>query len=70
MKDDHQFEQCIERKLMKDGSMEIHCKQGLWSVSGADHYFVEREARRYWIQYFEDGEYNTILNLTTHPKSL
>jgi hypothetical protein len=55
------FEKCVERKLMKDGSTEIHCKMGLWGVSGQDKEAIEKEARNYWIQYFSDGEYEDIL---------
>lgn len=55
------FEDCVERKNMKDGSLEIHCKRGNFSVIGPDKEVVEREARRYWIQYFSDGDYDTLL---------
>jgi len=55
------FEKCVERKLMKDGSLEICCKLGLWAGSGKDHKAVEREARHYWIQYYQDGEYKDLL---------
>ena len=55
------FEKCVERKLMKDGSIEIHCTRGLWAVFSMDHYKAEMEAQHYWSQYDSDGEY---LNLT------
>lgn len=55
------FESCIVRKTHKDGSLEISCKLGLWSGSGRDHAAVEREAKHYWIQYYEDGEYTKLL---------
>jgi hypothetical protein len=55
------FARCVETKLLDDGMVEIHCKRGLWSVSGRNRKQVEREAARYWQQYFADGEYNTIL---------
>lgn len=42
---------------MKDGTVEIHCKLGLWSVSGRDRHQVEAEAKRYFIQYAVDREY-------------
>lgn len=53
------FDLCVERKLMKDGSLEIHCKRGNFSVVGreCDKARVEQEARHYWVQYFADGEY-------------
>ena len=56
------FDKCAETKLMKDGSVQIHCKRGNWSVSGHDRKQVEREARHYWVQYLSDGEYNSILS--------
>jgi hypothetical protein len=59
------FASCIERKLMKDDSLEIHCKRGLWSVAGRNHEAIEREARHYWVQYYRDGEYATLLANTT-----
>ena len=52
------FEKCIERKLMKDGSIEIHCTRGLWAVFSMDHDKAEIEARHYWSQYDSDGEYS------------
>ena len=56
------FDLCAETKLMKDGSMQIHCKRGLWGVSGHDHKMVRTEAYHYWMQYQSDGEYNSILS--------
>lgn len=56
-----EFERCIERKLMKDGRTEIHCKLGLWSVSTPDAKTAECEARHYWQQYYTDGEYADLL---------
>lgn len=54
------FEICVERKLMRDGSLQIHCRLGLWGTSGQDHKQVERDARHYWIQYYQDGEYKQL----------
>ena len=54
------FEENIIRK--SDGTFySINCKNGLWSVSGsvAGRLSVENEARHYFIQYLEDGEYDT-----------
>ena len=59
------FDKCAETKLVKDGSMQIHCKLGLWSVSGVDKEQVQAEAWHYWRQYYSDGEYSGILGLTT-----
>jgi len=52
---------CAETRLMKDGTVQIHCKLGLWGVSGRNRKQVEREAMHYWFQYYEDGEYSTLL---------
>jgi hypothetical protein len=63
------FDKCVEYKLMKDGMVEIHCKNGLWSVAGRDRKQVEREAAHYWQQYYADGEYNSILlNVKGEPR--
>lgn len=55
------FARCSETKFTKDGSVQIHCKLGNWSVFGADRERVEAEARHYWRQYLSDGDYNSIL---------
>lgn len=47
-----------ETKLMRNGRVEIHCKRGFWGVSAASMEEAIREAKRYFIQYFEDGEYD------------
>lgn len=62
MSDQSKFEKCIVRRTRDHGLLEIDCKLGLWSVSGADAERVENEARHYWIQYFQDGEYAALLN--------
>jgi len=56
------FDRCAETKLFRDGVIQIHCKLGLWSVQGRDARHTRREAMHYWIQYFEDGEYNDLLS--------
>lgn len=55
------FEQCTDRKMYPDERLEIKCKFGNWSVSGGDPAFVERAARHYWIQYYQDGTYADLL---------
>ena len=55
------FAMCSEVKQMKDGTIEIHCKRGLWSVCGRNPHDVEFEAYHYWKQYFHDGEYKDIV---------
>ena len=59
------FDKCVEVKLLKDGTAEIHCKLGLWSVSGTDREVVRANAMHYWIQYYHDGEYDSLLSNTS-----
>ena len=47
-----------ETKLMRNGRVEIHCKRGFWGVSAASEDEAMREAKHYFVQYFEDGEYD------------
>ena len=56
------FEKCIDRKLMKDGSLEIQCKLGFWGVSGKDEDEIEKEAVHYWMQYASDGDYSDYID--------
>ncbi len=51
-----QFERDIVRKSGANHH-QISCRLGLWCVTGRDAARVEGEARHYWIQYFNDGEY-------------
>ena len=36
----------------------VKCKKGLWSVDGPGKRKAIEEARRYFAQYFADGEYD------------
>jgi len=54
------FERCVRRES-GDGWSGIHCQLGLWGVEGPSKSFVESEAMRYWIQYYQDGEYRKLL---------
>ena len=56
------FDKCVIRKKRTTGSLEISCRLGLWSVEGSDHAFVEQNARHYWVQYYQDGEYAALLS--------
>lgn len=56
------FERCTEHKRLRDKTHEIHCKLGLWSVSGKNLNDVKREALHYWVQYLRDGEYDELLS--------
>jgi len=57
------FNACVKRSFLPYGQVEIRCKLGLWSVSGREHKEVKIEAKHYWIQYYEDGEYNKFLGV-------
>lgn len=57
----HDFLKCINIKVnVDDGRCVIECKLGLWSVKGSEH-IVLQEAMSYWWQYYDDGEYSSIL---------
>jgi hypothetical protein len=54
------FHRCTRSRRLKDGTLRIKCRLGLWAVEGKDYAQVQREAMHYWIQYFEDGEYRIL----------
>jgi len=63
------FDKCAEVNLHEDGTVEIKCKLGLWSISGHDIEFVRANAQHYWIQYYHDGEYDEMLtNAKAHGR--
>jgi len=41
-----------------DGSYAIDCKKGLWGVYSHDKNTALKEAGNYFLQYWEDGEYD------------
>ena len=54
------FEKNTTYKVVKVGQGEVHsvnCKKGLFGVSGPTKEQAMKEARHYFVQYFEDGEY-------------
>lgn len=51
------FEKYTETKLMKNDRVHIYCKRWLWGVEAPDLDTAKKEAMRYFIQYYEDGEY-------------
>ena len=57
--DEAMFERCITRRRV-NGRLYIRCKRGNFSVGGPDAAQVEAEARHYWRQYFNDGEYKAM----------
>jgi len=58
---DRIFERCIERGALGKSELMIRCKLGLWGCYGFDKGQLEAEARHYWIQYYQDGEYTKLL---------
>lgn len=44
-------------KVTKEGRHEVDCKKGLFGVSAPTKEQAMKEARHYFVQYFEDGEY-------------
>ena len=52
------FMKNTETKMMKNGRVEIHCKLGFWGVDAPTYAEAMREAKHYFIQYYEDGEYD------------
>lgn len=54
------FDRCVIRTAR---GRSIRCRKGLWAVATRDAATTEREARRYWTQYFEDGEYDALLGI-------
>ena len=52
------FEANIKRNRDEYGYC-VNCRKGLWGVLAPTKEEAEREARRYFAQYFSDGEYDT-----------
>ncbi len=60
------FDKCVVRSLK---GRRITCKLGLWSVQAPTAEQADSEARHYWIQYYDDGEYHKLLGLPVDVKS-
>ncbi len=56
---DKAFKQCTTTKKLKDG-IRIKCVLGLWAVYAPNKEAALREAKHYFIQYYQDGEYGGI----------
>lgn len=54
------FLKCINSKTTVVQTT-IKCKLNLWSVTSADYRVAMDEAMHYWLQYYEDSEYDTLL---------
>ena len=54
---DEDFERFTNYKHTEFGH-EISCSKHLWAVTAPTKKQAEREAKHYFIQYYEDGEYD------------
>lgn len=54
------FTKCVTVKKSK-GRVEIDCKLGLWGVDAPTLEQAVGEAKHYFTQYLEDGEYSSIV---------
>jgi len=52
------FNKYVSIKKNRSGMYEAKCLKGLFSVSGPSKDKTTREAKHYFRQYFEDGEYD------------
>ena len=53
------FDKNTTYKVTKQGQHKVDCKKGLFGVCAPTKEEAMKEARHYFIQYFEDGEYST-----------
>ena len=53
---DESFDKNTNYKISQYGH-EFNCSKGLWGVCAPTKKQAEDEAKHYFIQYFEDGEY-------------
>ena len=54
---DEAFERYTNYKITEFGH-EINCSKGLWGVCAQTKKQAEDEAKHYFWQYYEDGEYD------------
>jgi len=54
---DDAFDKFTEYKHTKYGH-EVNCVKGLFGVTAPDKDEAIREARHYFVQYYQDGEYS------------
>ena len=55
------FDRCVKVRHVGQ-RVQIRCRLGLWSVEATNLAVAEREARHYWVQYWKDGEYDSLLS--------
>lgn len=60
---------CVN-EVRKGNKITIECKLGLWSVSGTISGFIYADAFHYWEQYYNDGEYSSIIGGKTVAEML
>ena len=58
MREPSEFEKHTTTTMHKDGRCTIACNKGLWSVDAPSKNEATIEAVRYFLQYWEDGEYS------------
>jgi len=56
-----EFEKHTTTKKLSDGSYECSCNKGLFSASAPTIYQAKKEAVHYFMQYWDDGEYDGTL---------
>ena len=55
------FMDCVTETHDTDGRTCFDCNKGLWAVSAPDPYTALKEARHFYTQYVNDGEYKDII---------
>ena len=64
---DESFRKNVKRTYTKWG-WDYSCRKGLFSVVSGDSHEALNEARNYFRQYYEDGEYDVSENFTPDNK--
>jgi len=58
---DSLFYRCVNKRRVEQ-NVQIGCRLGLWYVESPNETVAELIARHYWIQYWQDGEYESLLS--------
>lgn len=58
---EYNYKRLVKKRVGKDGIITIRCPKGLWLVMSSGAEKADTEARRYFLQYFMDGEYNDFI---------
>ena len=60
------FDRCTTtRRLDRGKRVEVRCRLGLWSVETSNLATARAQAKHYWVQYWQDGEYDSLLSNQT-----